>query len=104
MTDYLKIKTELEARLRELGSRSEEIDDELSAPPDSDWSDNAIESENDEVLEEVGELAVEEIQEIKLALKKIADGTYGICVSCGDRIAAKRLEALKHATKCMKCA
>ena len=104
MTDYLKIKTELEARLRELGSRSEEIDDELSAPPDSDWSDNAIESENDEVLEEVGELAVEEIQEIKLALKKIADGTYGICVSCGDRIAAKRLEELKHATKCMKCA
>lgn len=104
MADNIKIKAELEARLRELSSRSEEIDDELSAPPDSDWSDNAIESENDEVLEEVGELALEEIQEIRLALKKIANGTYGICAACGGQIGAKRLEALKYATKCIKCA
>lgn len=44
-------------------------------------------------------------QQVKLALKKIEKGTYGICENCGDKqlIDKKRLEAYPAATTCLKC-
>ena len=104
MSDLMKVKEELEERLLELTVRTKEIDDDLSEPPDSDWSENAVESENDEVLEGVGGLALEEIQRIKSAISKIDEGTYGICEMCEGQIAAERLRALPYATTCIKCA
>lgn len=104
MIDVNEVKAKLEDRLRELNERSKEIDDELSETPDDDWSENAVESENDEVLEEVGGLAVDEIKKIKLALSKIESGTYGTCVTCGKKIAEKRLVALPYAAQCISCA
>ena len=77
MHDIAKVRASLEQRLKELDERSEEIDDELSEAPDPDWSENAAESENDEVLEGVGNLALAEIRDIKLALSRIDAGTYG---------------------------
>ena len=87
-----------------MDKRTQEIDEELSEPGDDDWSESAVESQNDEVLEEVGNLAVDEIREIRAALSKIDAGTYGICASCGGKIARKRLEALPYATTCIDCA
>ena len=84
--------------------RAEDIDADLSEPPAANWSENAVESENDEVLEGVGALTMAEIQQIKQALAKIENGTYGICVKCDEKIAIKRLEALPYATTCIKCA
>jgi RNA polymerase-binding protein DksA len=37
------------------------------------------------------------------ALKKIEDGTFGLCSRCGDPIAEERLEAMPYATKCIDC-
>ncbi len=104
VSEIQEIKTKLEARLLQLEERAHEIDDELSEPGDDDWSESAVESENDEVLEKVGNMAVAEIQKIKAALKKIDSGTYGICESCGEKIAPKRLEALHYTTICINCA
>lgn len=104
MTEIEAIRTNLEARLRELDERAHEIDDELSEPGDDDWSENAVEAENDEVLEKVGNMAVDEIRKIKAALGKMDAGTYGICETCNEKIAPKRLEALPYATTCIECA
>ena len=104
MSDIQEIRTRLEARLRELDRRAHDIDDELSEPVDDDWSEGAVESGNDEVLEEIGNLAVDEIRKIRAALSRIDAGTYGICASCGNKIAPKRLEALPYATTCIDCA
>lgn len=104
MSDIQKIKAKLEARLRELDERAHEIDDELSEPGDDDWAERAVESENDEVLEKMGTMAVDEIRKIKAALGKIEDGTYGICQACDKNIAPKRLEALPYAVTCIECA
>jgi Prokaryotic dksA/traR C4-type zinc finger len=38
------------------------------------------------------------------ALRRIAEGTYGICAQCGADIDPKRLEALPIATRCILCA
>lgn len=104
MADIEAIRTKLEAKLRELDERAHEIDDELSEPGDDDWSENAVEAENDEVLEKVGTMAVDEIRKIRAALSKMDAGTYGVCETCTKKIAPKRLEALPYATTCIECA
>ena len=40
---------------------------------------------------------------IDLALKRIEEGTFGTCASCGKKIAEARLEAMPYATKCIDC-
>ena len=40
---------------------------------------------------------------IDAALKRIDEGTYGICTNCGRQIAEERLEALPWATLCIDC-
>lgn len=104
MSDMTKIETALRARLRELTARATEIDQELSETPDPDWEEQAVEAEDDEVLEHVGEMAVDEIKQINTALAKIAAGTYGTCELCDKPIPPARLEALPYASVCVGCA
>lgn len=104
MEDMKHIKVMLEEKLVELTARAEEIDHDLSTPPDANWVENAQEHEGDEVLEEVGAVTTDEIQHVKFALAKIAAGTYGICTDCDEKIAIKRLEALPYAVTCINCA
>lgn len=104
MTDYSDVKTELEAQLRELLGRAAEIEGTLSTPGSSDWEENAVESEDDEVMSTIGDMTKQEIQEIRLALSLIESGHYGICTSCGGTIGRERLKAMPSATKCIRCA
>lgn len=46
---------------------------------------------------------IEEVREIDLAINKIADGTYGVCESCGAQIATKRLYAVPWTRFCLEC-
>ncbi|WP_442510641.1 TraR/DksA family transcriptional regulator [Novipirellula sp. SH528] len=103
MTDYTKLRTELEAQLRDLVSRAEGIDNDLRKPGDDDWEERATESEGDEVLASVGDLALKEIEQIKHALHEIDEGTYGKCTRCGSQIPHERLEVVPYATTCTGC-
>jgi DnaK suppressor protein len=40
---------------------------------------------------------------IEAALKRIADGSFGICVGCGDEIQDQRLQALPWTQFCPRC-
>ena len=40
---------------------------------------------------------------IEAALKRIADGSFGICIGCGDDIQSQRLEALPWTQFCLRC-
>ena len=103
MNQYQEIKTLLETKLSELVERVEEIEDDLEEPGDDNAAEGAVESEGDEVLEGVGTLAAATIQQIRLALKKIDNGTYGTCTKCRSKIPLERLKALPYATSCAKC-
>lgn len=46
---------------------------------------------------------VHEVRNVDTALQRLAQGYYGICVSCGDRIDAERLEANPAAVRCLEC-
>lgn len=43
------------------------------------------------------------MDKIELALRKIDEGTYGICEECEDTIALKRLQARPEAPLCIQC-
>ena len=43
------------------------------------------------------------LEQVRDALERLDDGTYGQCESCGESIDPARLEALPHATLCLRC-
>jgi RNA polymerase-binding protein DksA len=44
------------------------------------------------------------LEEIRAALARIKNGTYGVCDSCGEAIPDARLRALPWARVCVRCA
>lgn len=46
---------------------------------------------------------VQEVRAIERAPRRIALGTYGVCVSCGQPIERERLEAYPTANRCAAC-
>jgi DnaK suppressor protein len=44
------------------------------------------------------------LTEIESALRRLDDGSYGICLTCGHEIAVERLDALPAAAYCVACA
>lgn len=99
-----KVKDTLEARLRELSERVEEIDEDLHEHEEDDFEDRAIEIAGDEVLEELGSAGLREMQQIRSALARLDKGTYGKCTRCGKKIAEARLQAIPEAALCIACA
>lgn len=94
----------LKTRLSDLLERAEIIEDDLRHPLDADWSEQAVDLADDEALEGIDEALRAEIQQIRLALARIENGTYGTCASCGKDIARERLKARPIATRCIDCA
>lgn len=97
-------KAALEKRLIELGARLEAIEEELDSHQNRDWEELATEREGDEVLEATGNAGKSEITQIRAALDRIRDGSYGTCVRCGDTIAEARLDLLPWTPLCRSCA
>jgi len=102
--DVKHYEKKLRARLRELDRRIDAVESELDQPPDADSEERASEREGDEVLEGLGSASVAEIRMINAALDRIGNGSYGVCVACGDDISKERLDAVPHAPRCRKCA
>jgi RNA polymerase-binding transcription factor DksA len=103
MEDFKDFEKLLLDRLAVLQEKVEEIDDKLDDPGDDDFEEMAIEAQEDEVLEGIGLAANDEIEHIKLALKRIEEGSYGECGGCGSQIPKRRLEVLPHAVLCVQC-
>jgi len=47
--------------------------------------------------------AVREVNDIEAALLRIAHGSYGVCMDCGDNIVYERLAAYPAAKRCQSC-
>jgi DnaK suppressor protein len=47
---------------------------------------------------------LDKLAEFTEALRKVDEGTYGICEECGNPIAPARLEAIPSAARCVDCA
>ena len=104
MDDVSQFEVRLRNRLRDLNARLSGVEAELDQPVDADSEERATEREGDEVLESLGNAGLLEIRMIQAALGRIADGTFGECVACGEPISEERLNAVPHAARCKRCA
>lgn len=104
MTQYDNIRSALQQKLEGLQQRIGKIERNLRKTPEADSEEQALERENDEVLEQLDTNGRHEIEMIEAALTRISAGTYGVCTQCGEIIASQRLAALPYTTACIKCA
>ena len=66
----------------------------------ADQGSATYEREMDMTFEEDERLALEEVRD---ALARLDDGTYGTCARCSTEIPAARLDAMPTATLCITC-
>lgn len=45
----------------------------------------------------------DQLASVEAALGRIADGTFGLCIQCGDAISLLRLKASPSSARCMLC-
>ena len=104
--DLPQVKQALLARRRALVERHERVEADLQRRGEAlvgDWSDRAIQLQNDEALQAIDDAARDEITAIDEALRRLGRGLYGVCKECGDPIEPGRLHSL-HAVRCASCA
>jgi DnaK suppressor protein len=70
----------------------------------ADWTEQASERENDEVLESLGNSSEQELSMINYALQRIEENNYFNCAECGDPIPRARLDLLPFTPHCVNCA
>lgn len=101
MTDTNAIATQLRARLAVLTSDIAAVEAERRAPLDADFSEQAAELQGQDALGGIEDNKLHEANEIRAALSRIEQGTWGTCAVCGIEIPAGRLAALPTATTCV---
>lgn len=97
------VRAQLERRLASLLRRVGKIEGDLTQAHDRDSEERATELENDEVLEGLDAMTLDEIRQIRTALRNIETGTYGMCAACGRPIGSERLAAVPSAITCVAC-
>jgi RNA polymerase-binding protein DksA len=107
-----ELRTRLESEREELSAQLTTIEDQAFAATQSDMSgDVGVDDESADAgtatFEREKELSIEQnvrdlIQKIDRALKRIDDGTYGICEVCGKPIEKARIKALPYVDLCIK--
>jgi DnaK suppressor protein len=81
------------------GSLGEETDE--TTFQDNHLGDIATATFDREMASSLEENSMHVLAEIDGALARIDEGTYGVCVRCGEPIGRERLEALPWATLCI---
>ncbi|MCK4866031.1 MAG: TraR/DksA family transcriptional regulator [Gammaproteobacteria bacterium] len=105
MADLEHFKQKLMALKDDLTQRVSAIDKDIKHEGmSSNWTEQATERENDEVLESLGNASEQELVMIDNALKRIDSGEYFSCSACGEDIPSARLELLPFSAHCVNCA
>ena len=107
MPDLNAIRDQLLKRQAELRSRTEHANADLRHERDplvADFADQAVQRSNDEVLAAISDSATRELNQISVALRRLAAGQYSICAVCGDEIATERLRTVPYTDRCSSCA
>ena len=88
----------------ELSKRLQSLSADKSQSHSSDSSEQAVERENDEVVDQLEMDTREELMLVQHAMKRIENGTYGICAKCEEDISEARLKVIPYSNLCINCA
>jgi DnaK suppressor protein len=68
-----------------------------------DSADQAVQSYQKELIFLQGSKGHSQLAEVRLAMDRLEDGTFGECLQCGETIGEKRLEAVPWTPHCIAC-
>lgn len=88
---------------RHLESLSDSAEEDLQDPNMGDPVDIASQEISQANIQKIGKRETYLLKKIDLALKKMDEGSYGDCESCGEPIAVARLMARPVAQLCIDC-
>src|SRR5947209_2408457 len=89
-----------EQELLDLIARFENEARESNSAEVEDFADQATSTELKTLSLEESVLATETLEQVRAALQRIEDGTYGKCIDCGRPIEPARLEAVPWTPYC----
>lgn len=102
--NFQPLTEQLREKLIQLEQRLVSIRADIRKGHSPDFAEQAQERENDEVLEEIGRETEVAIADVRVALIRIREGAYGLCISCGESISVERLQAIPESVSCVSCA
>ena len=94
-----QLQQELQA-LKDEQAKQAELAEDMPREPDANQSTDQADREVRLAETRRDEL---ELQAVKAALQRLAEGSYGECVTCGKAIAVPRLQASPSAARCIDC-
>lgn len=101
---FQELKRRLLSRKLELERQVAAIERDFAMGRSADFSEQAQERENEEVLNALEQKDRLELQQIEHALARIEQGTYDQCARCGENINVERLKIIPFTERCIKCA
>ncbi|MFZ1140006.1 MAG: TraR/DksA family transcriptional regulator [Candidatus Sulfotelmatobacter sp.] len=105
-SDTEKLKGKLELQLEEVLQSLGRVEAEkrlLDVDSAKDSADRCVTSLSNESLFERSSQRRTILRLIEAALRRIAEGSFGVCVTCGEVIQDRRLEALPWTQFCLRC-
>jgi RNA polymerase-binding transcription factor DksA len=107
MNEFTTVRTTLLERRDKLLHLINRVTDDVrhtEEPLSSDFSEQAVERQHEEVLDALGEAGRRELSQINRSLARMDAGEYGICAACGEPIPEARLRVMPHCEYCVTCA
>ncbi len=95
--DLLALKAEYETRIAKISNHLEHPLDELN----HHWDDQAVSMNENEMRKLLLIEAEEGLSHVNAALRRIENGSYGICLTCGEDIDERRLNAVPYTPYCI---
>lgn len=105
--DVAQLRERLEVVRNGLRERHQQLNKHIynrDEPLPSDFSEQAVELENDEAMVAIDRELTKQLRSVEAALARFDDGTYGLCTNCGEAINPERLTGLPESALCMDCA
>lgn len=103
MDGFKKRLEERQRELRQTVSRTAQDGREADLETAQDVADRAANSYTKEFLFSQSSSERQTLQMVEGALNRIREGTFGECISCGEEINTKRLEAVPWTRHCIVC-
>ncbi|WP_297793497.1 TraR/DksA family transcriptional regulator [uncultured Marinobacter sp.] len=94
------LRADLKARLSRFEAHQHREDGAL----EKDFEEQAVQTQNDEVVDSLETETRSELRQIEHALDRIRQGMGDECEQCGEAIDPRRLQVLPYTTVCVECA
>ena len=102
ITERAKLAEEIKAIARDASTSPRDASGDLSAYT-VHMADMAADTYDRELSMNIASSEQELVYQIDEALKRLDDGTFGLCQQCSQPISISRLKALPYASLCINC-